>query len=720
VVPDESIPNVASAQVASAHVGTAHVGTAHVLTGHVGSAQAASDSTSRPRLGPLTELDGVGPARASALATLGLLDVGDLLFLMPVRLVQGDTTRSISVALTSVGKDVTIAGRVERTTLQRFGKRSTLRVTVVDDTAGIVALFFNQPWLRKRFVIGETVTLRGKIADQKGPVLLSPRVGSIDKPLPAAGELTPVYPSAEGVSSERVAELVRVALARLADEIVDPIDARALAARGLPTLDRAVRDLHAPRDPVSYEAARRRMALETLLELAARLHERRAAAAAGEALRVVIDDAEDARILARFPWTFTAAQARVASELRADLARPRPMRRLLQGDVGSGKTALGVYVAMAVARAGGQTAFLAPTELLAEQHHDGLRAMLERAGLEPVLLTGSLRAPDRRAVLARLADGRAHVAFGTHALFSADVVYRRLAACVVDEQHRFGVAQRAELLEKGRDVHALLMTATPIPRTLALSLYGDLDTSILNERPPGRGPLRTKWVRGADKKKSESFLLERARAGERIYWVVPRIGGNDDEGVDPVTEISAEARFERLSRSELAPFGVELVHGRIPGDERARRLDRFRRGETRVLVATTVIEVGVDVPEATVMVIEGAERLGLAQLHQLRGRVGRGRADSWCLLFGATSAKARFETLERTQDGFVIAEEDLRARGMGDLTGLRQAGENAEGLADVDADMDLFSLARSVIAEQPDVFRLYRSVSAQRPTSHAP
>jgi ATP-dependent DNA helicase RecG len=676
----------------------------------------------RPRLGPLTDLEGVGPARAEALASLGLRDVGDLLFLMPLGMSQGASTGTIASALQRIGSEATVEGTVEKTSLQRFGKRSTFRVTVRDDTGSIVALFYNQPWMQKRFTVGDRVTLRGKVLVRKELALHSPKIGSSAKPLPSAGELTPTYPAAEGVSSAVVAKLVRIALERCTEEIQDPIDARALARFGVPPLAQAVRDLHAPSSMEAFLAARRRMGLETLLELSARLQERRAQAASGHALRVVVDDATDTQIRARFPFALTPAQARVADELRADLSRAQPMRRLLQGDVGSGKTALGVYAAMLVARGGGQTAFLAPTELLAEQHYDGLRALLSRAGLKSVLLTGSLKAGERRNVLAQLSSGKADVAFGTHALFSDDVTYARLGLCVIDEQHRFGVAQRGELLEKGRDVHALLMTATPIPRTLALSIYGDLDTSVLDERPPGRGPLSTRWVRGTDKRKIESFLIERVESGERLYWVVPRIGEADEESLAAAKgdAITAEARHERLKKSRLAAHGIELVHGRIARDERAARIERFRRGEARTLVATTVIEVGVDVPEATVMVIEGAERLGLAQLHQLRGRVGRGQRPSHCLLFGAASGSARFEVLVRTHDGFEIAEEDLRARGMGDLAGLRQAGENAEGLADIAADVDLFLAARAIVAEDPRAFEHYKALARARARTIAP
>jgi ATP-dependent DNA helicase RecG len=502
--------------------------------------------------------------------------------------------------------------------------------------------------------------------------------------------------------------LCRAAARVYASCIREPLPADVLDALKLAPLARAIAHVHEPPSTAEFEAARRRLSLEPLLRLQARVCARRAARSSAAALAARIDDRTHAELVGRFPFAFTAGQQAVAGELRTDLARAVPMRRLLQGDVGSGKTALGVYACLAIAAAGGQSAFLAPTELLAEQHYDGLRRLLARAGLHGVLLTGSMSSAERRQVLAQLASGMADVAFGTHALFGEDVRYKRLALCVVDEQQRFGVAQRARFFEKGSHVHALLMTATPIPRTLALTLYGDLDTSLLKEKPAGRGRVRTRWVRGRDRARVQPFLVECAARGEQIYWVVPRIGveGEDVDEALQAGRASAEVALERLKRTPLAAHGIELVHGRIPAAERAQRLERFRRGEARVLVATSVIEVGVDVPAATVMVIENAERLGLAQLHQLRGRIGRSEREGWCLLFGDRSAEERFLVLERTSDGFEIAEEDLRRRGMGDLVGLRQAGENAEGLADVD--LDLVFAARDLALSRPDLLAAYR------------
>jgi len=658
---------------------------------------------------PVSVLAGVGPARARALERAGVRTLRDLVCLVPRRASEAAAELTIAAARERGPGPVTLRGTITRVALQRFGGRSTLRLTLADETGELPVLFFNQPWLRKTLAVGSAVQFSGRLGGARTLALVSPRIGTAEKPLAAAGTVELDYPAVEGLSSAALGRLARSSAARLAHQLADPLPEEFRARHALCALGEAAARVHAPADAAEFERARRRLALEPLLRLQARLAERRRERRAGDALLVPFDEAAHAARCARFPFALTAGQQRIAREIAADLARPRPMRRLLQGDVGTGKTVLGVYAALCVAGAGAQTAFLAPTELLAEQHFQGQRRALAEAGLHAVLLTGALAAGERRTVLAQLASGMADVVFGTHALFSADVRYRRLALCVIDEQQRFGVAQRGELIDKGRDAHVLLMTATPIPRTLALTLYGDLDTSVLRERPAGRGSVRTRWVRGADRRRVPQFLAERLAAGERVYWVVPRIEAADEvldeDGRSSGELASAERAFEKLSATPLARHGIELVHGRLESAERAARLERFRSGAVQLLVATTVIEVGVDVPEATVMVIENAERLGLAQLHQLRGRIGRGARDGWCLLFGAAAAAGRFEVLERTHDGFEIAEEDLKRRGMGDLAGLRQAGENSEGLAELE--LDLLLAARELMEAEPALAARY-------------
>jgi ATP-dependent DNA helicase RecG len=640
----------------------------------------------------LLELPGVGPGRAARLAAFGVRTPRDLLTLVPARVEVGESPVALAEARNRRGVVLNAQGEVRTWRFSRFGRRSMLRVTLADGSGELDVLFFNQPWLRERFAKGERIAVRGRIVEARGgPALTALQLASDARPLPAPGSLTPVYPAPPGVSPELLRSLVQLAVERYSAGLHDRLEPEGLSALDLPPLAAAVRELARPSGPQAFEQARRRLVFESLLGLQARLTRRRSEAAAGHAPAIVLDERQRDELAQRLPFELTAAQRGAIEEIRADLARNAPMRRLLQGDVGSGKTAVGAWACFAAAARGAQAAFLAPTELLAEQHLAALAPLLDAAGVRSVLLTGSLSGAERRAALAACASGAAQVAFGTHALLGEDVCFERLALAVIDEQHRFGVAQRSRLLDKGRDVHALLMTATPIPRSLALTLYGDLDVSVLREKPAGRGELKTRWLRGPQRARLIAWLGERLEREDQVYWVVPRIDA-EDGGAE-----GAQQRFERLSKGSLARYGLELVHGRLAPVVRAERLQRFRDGAARLLVATTLIEVGLDVPRASVMVIEEAQRLGLAQLHQLRGRVGRGPREAWCLLLGSASAAERCELLERCSDGFALAEEDLRRRGMGDLAGLRQAGDNAEGLGDLERDLDLLFAARDAV-----------------------
>jgi ATP-dependent DNA helicase RecG len=618
-------------------------------------------------------------------------------------------------AASPVGAAVAVRGRPQALKLYRPGRRrSILSLDLVDDSGSVKALFFNQPWqwerLRALQAAGREVVLAGKIGrTRSGTALLAPSVeseGAEDLAAPTragASDWTPVYPTTEGLGQPLLRRLVEVVLEGCVGAVRESLTPHVLSELELPPLPVALRDLHRPHGAEAFLRARRRVGFERLLALQARLVRSRRTRAEESARAVELSVPERAELVARLPFRPTDGQARVLGEILDDLARQRPMRRLLQGEVGAGKTLVALAACAAVARAGGQAALLAPTELLAEQHAAGLVRACQAFGVRTVLLTGSLRAAERRAALAEISAGRAGLAIGTHALFSADVRFARLDLAVIDEQQRFGVAQKRALLDKGHDVHALLMTATPIPRTLALCFYGDLEVSLLAERPPGRGTVETHVVEPDGREGVLRFLRERLELGERAFWVCPRIEtdedevGEDDEGREQVA--GADEAWRRLRGGPLGPLGVERVHGRIPAAERAASVERLREGRTHLLVGTSIVEVGVDVPEATVMVIEGAERFGLAQLHQLRGRVGRSPRPSWCFLLGTEASSERLRFLEECTDGFAIAEEDLRRRGMGDLAGARQAGENLEGLGGVEVDARLVERAREIVRE---------------------
>ena len=663
-------------------------------------AAAADDPLARS----VDSLAGIGPARAAAFARLGVTCLRDLLFLAPRELARQGPHLSAELAREEEGREVSVTGTLSRpSTFRRGRRRSVTRVEVRDATGTIGALWFNQPWLREtlreRAAAEAEVSLYGKVVQTKrGPALASPRLGGDERPFPAPGTVHPVYPTTDGLGAELVGRAVRDAIEGGLDDLVDPLPLPVLTEHRLPGLRETVLGLHRPRDEEEFVAAGRRLALERLLDLQAALHPG-GNLAPGRARPIALDDAAREGLRSLYPFPLTAGQERVLDEILDDVAETAPMRRLLQGDVGSGKTLVAAFAALAAARGGGQTALMAPTELLAEQHHLELSGRFAALGVSCVLHTASAPAARRRRVLAEIASGKAEVVVGTHALFSDGIAFRRLDLAVIDEQQRFGVAQKQALLEKGRDVHLLLMTATPIPRTLALCLYGDLATSLLTEMPPGRGAVRTRRARG--ERDARRLVRERLAAGERAFWVCPRIDASDAGEAGA----AAEERFRELAASPLAKHGMVLVHGRVPAEERGARIEAFRDGRAALLVATSVIEVGVDVAEATVMVIEGAERFGLSQLHQLRGRIGRGSKPSWCLLLTkgkpAAEVAARLEILESSRDGFLIAEEDLRQRGMGELAGVRQAGGSAWGPAGSVPDEELALLARRLLLEIP-------------------
>jgi ATP-dependent DNA helicase RecG len=641
---------------------------------------------------PLAALPGIGAARARSLAGAGLSTVRDLLFNLPFRYEDRSDVRSIASMVTG-GETVTVHGRLVDLRERRFwARRMRIVDAVVEDGSGRLAVvWFNQPYLARSLKAGVQVWLHGTLRPGRkgaGLQLVSPEWEEDDEddaqPV-HLGRIVPIYRRLKGWNGRRLRALVAAALARL-DAVADPLTPWLPGELALPPLGEALHELHFPAAGAGSAAlfgllgrlagrqtgAHRRLAFEELLSLAATLEVERGRRRRLRAVAVAVTDAVRERARAALPFALTRAQRRVLVEIVDDLRRPYPMARLLQGDVGSGKTIVATLAALVVLESHAQVALLAPTELLAQQHLETLSGRLAPLGHSPELLIGSLGAAEKRRVRDRIAAGDPCLIVGTHALLEDAVVFARLGLAIVDEQHRFGAAQRQALLDKGEGPHLLVMTATPIPRSLALTLYGDLDVSLLDELPPGRTPVRTVVREQAARAKLLEFVAREVGAGGQAFWVFPAI---DESDLADVHALSAHA--DALAGA-LPGVATAAVHGRLATSEREATMQAFVEGRVKVLLATTVVEVGVDVPNASVMVVEDAERFGLAQLHQLRGRVGRGRRRSFCVLLAGAGcgdeARRRLDLLAVTSDGFRIAEEDFRSRGPGELTGLRQWG----------------------------------------------
>lgn len=626
---------------------------------------------------PVQYLKGVGPRRAAALAKLGIETASDLLRHLPARYEQH--TGAVAIDQLELDTLATVRGRVSRI---RRGYRRV--IAVIDDGSGPLELaFFNQRHDAHRLAVEAIVVATGKVRlNGDVPSMAHPRITVY--PPDAAPDpddqprLVPVYPATAELSSTVIGQIIERVLRQPTLPVEDPIPADLLAARELPPLEPAIRDVHAPASLEAADRARQRFAYQEclLMQLALALRRRRCVVRE-LATPLVVTEEIDARIRARFPFPLTAAQDVVVREIAADLAQPHPMTRLIQGDVGSGKTVVALYACLAAIAHGRQAAIMAPTELLARQHFAKVEQYLAGSRVRRQLLRGKLSANERAARRAEVASGDVDLVIGTQALLEADVRYRDLALIVVDEQHKFGVLQRSNIRTKGRAPHYLVMTATPIPRTLAMTVFGDLDVSRITAHPAGRGTIRTHVVPSTRAKRLYVDLTARLRAGEQAYVVSPRVGAGEDDADDAPTISSARELYSRLAKEPWRDLRVGLLYGGLPPDEKQQVMGDFAAGRLAALVATTVVEVGVDVPNATVMVIDHAERFGLSQLHQLRGRVGRGSRDADCYLIAHTrdeKARERLRTLAETRDGFEIAEQDLKLRGPGQLFGTRQHG----------------------------------------------
>jgi ATP-dependent DNA helicase RecG len=650
-----------------------------------------------PLFAPLTSLSGIGPRIAPLLArAAGGEAVVDLLWHLPVGCI--DRSARVMVANALDGMIATLTLQVLRHEPAPSRGRAPYRVHCADDSGEITLVFFHarEDYLRAQLPEGSTRLVSGKIERFRDlPQISHPDyIAHLDK----AGEIPafePVYGLTGGLTQKTIGKAVGKAL-DLLPELPEWNDPLLVKREGWPLWGDALRQLHQPSaangaDP--KHPARRRIAFDELLaaQLALSVVRAKARARPGIALAGKDGDGAEARLRNTLPFALTGAQERAIAEIHADMAEPTRMLRLLQGDVGSGKTAVALLAMARAVDSGAQAAFMAPTDLLARQHFATIGPMAATAGLKAVLLTGRDKGAERAAAVAAIADGSADIAVGTHALFQEDVDFSRLGLAVIDEQHRFGVRQRLMLSDKGHQTDLLVMTATPIPRTLMLAAYGDMDVSKLDERPPGRQPIDTRLVALSRLPEVVEAVRRAVAAGRQAYWVCPLV-----EEAEEVPLTSVEERGLALA-SVLGTDAVGVIHGRMKGPERDAAMQDFLDRKTSVLVATTVIEVGVDVPNASIIIIEHAERFGLAQLHQLRGRVGRGSEASTCLLLYGTlgeTAQARLTTLRDTDDGFAIAEADLRLRGAGELLGTRQSGMPEFRIADLAQHADLLEIAR--------------------------
>lgn len=687
---------------------------------------------------PVSAVQRLGGARTRLLAELGITTVADLLQHVPYRYI--DRTNQAPIRELPIGEEVTVVGRV--LTAKKWKPRKNLTIVearIGDESGSLTAVWFNQGFRYDQLQEGTEVALSGMVERYRGGLRMkSPDVDKLDAPHEGlvTGRVVPLHRKVAKLKRGDLRRGIHNALKR-SRPIPDPIPEEYLRNRNLIDRDTAFANIHFPESMDDVAPARRRLAYDELfrLELALALRKRRQIEEAAGIAHQVGGELVS-RFLNGLPYALTSAQTRVLEEIRADLQMPHPMHRLLQGEVGSGKTVVAVATLLHGIEGGWQTAIMAPTEVLAEQHYIGVRGLLAEAGLSPdwrpselgmeslfgddgpavhlALLTGSTATanydPDitRSRLLADIASGQVDLVVGTHALIQEGVEFRRLGIAVVDEQHRFGVAQRVQLRDKaeGADPDMLIMTATPIPRTLAMTLYGDLDVSVIDELPPGRRAVTTRWLPKAQEGLAWRQVMEAVAEGRQAFVVCPLV-----EDSPKIEAASATAEFERLS-SLLDGARLGLIHGQLSSSAKEKVMAAFRAGEVDVLVSTTVIEVGIDVPNATIMVIEDAERFGLSQLHQLRGRVGRGSHPGTCLLIAdasTTEAEERLSAIVEIIDGFRLAEVDLRIRGQGTVFGTRQSGMKDLRIADILTDFDLLTAARrdafQLVAEDPDLSR---------------
>ena len=633
---------------------------------------------------------GIGEARARLFEKLGIFTVSDMLFHLPRSLEDRSETKKISELID--GETVCVRAAVA-SGIKTYRARNRVTVTqgtVSDGESLMKVTWFNSPFIANtlksggEFVFFGKAIYRGNFFEMINPVTES------EAGIKKTGMLLPIYPTTKGLGQTNLRSAAENILNNLSEIPKDILPASVISETGLSPLYSAIKDLHMPKSALDFENARKRLAFEELFVLQAGIHmvgkERKSYTATP--IKNVKCIAEFAKQL---PFELTKAQKRVINEIAADMSKSVPMSRLVQGDVGSGKTIVAAAAMYAAANSGYQAVMMAPTEILAFQHYKNLKKLFEPFGFETVLLTGGLPAKERRQVLEKIKSGSAQIIVGTHALISEGVEYKNPALVITDEQHRFGVRQRTLLTEKGFGAHTLVMTATPIPRTLSLILYGDLDVSVIDELPPGRKPIETYAATEKLRKRVYDFVAGKIDEGRQVYIICPLI-----EESEELSAKSAVEYAEKLKSTVFKKYNISVLHGKIKPAERKAIMDSFANGDIHILVSTTVIEVGVDVANATVMLIENAERFGLSQLHQLRGRIGRGSHESFCIMFseGGEVARQRTDIMCKTSDGFKISEKDLELRGPGEFFGIRQHGLPELKIANLATDMELLIQAK--------------------------
>ena len=640
----------------------------------------------------LTTLRGVGPQRARTLEKLGLETLGDLLRFFPRAYEDRRERRTIDslVPNETVCVEAMVAAEPRLTHVRRG--MDLVKLRIVDETGALDVTFFNQSYVKNQLLCGESYVFYGKVGGSlTRKTLTNPDFEKVGTGK-VAGRILPVYRLTRGISGRQMLSMVEETLERVGEIIPETLPREVLAEHELCAASYALRNVHLPTDFTALDTARRRLVFEELFLFSCAMESVRDRREKGEGAAFSEGDVEE--FYRTLPFAPTAAQRRAVADAVADMRSGRAMSRLVQGDVGSGKTMVAAACLYLAWKNGYQGAFMAPTEILAGQHLHTMERFLSPLGLRVGLLSGSMKAKERREVRRQLADGALDVVVGTHALISEDVAYARLGLVITDEQHRFGVNQRARLRGKGENVHMMVMSATPIPRTLALILYGDLDVSIIDELPPGRQEVRTFALGESYRTRLNGFIRQQVQEGRQVFVVCPMV----EENEELLPALRSATEHARAMQETFPELRVGCVHGRMKSGEKDEVMAAFVAGEIDILVSTTVVEVGVDVPNASVMIVENAERFGLSQLHQLRGRVGRGSHRSWCFLMSEAEgeeARQRLKVLCRTNDGFAVAEEDLRLRGPGDFFGEKQHGELGElHVADLGADMDVLQEAR--------------------------